>query len=315
MRRERRLGAGVPFGAVPCGVLLSGLLLCGCGREAASPPPPPVSGLWARYTPFDWPHDGDPYQSSFFAVYSDAAGDTVKRQVGETADGLWGRLLGLFDMHDSWIPAYPPGATGLEIYVNRAQAENINWAYWGGFIITVRASDVTGPVRDYVVYTVGHELTHELEFLMEGREVLGADVWFKEGIAVLVGCLESTAFQTIRTLGELESWIAGNADLPGRGNPVAIHGDSDYPAGADRHQYYRLFELAMRCLLDARGWGRSIGDVRGVFMDLANRVPFSTSFLERFELSVATFEAEFYDRLRAYLAMVDGDHAAPSTRH
>ncbi|MEJ2218045.1 MAG: hypothetical protein P8099_15665 [Gemmatimonadota bacterium] len=285
------------------GAVLCALILCGCHGDPAAPPPG-TSGLWARYTPFRWTHDGSPYRSAFFTVYSDAAPDAVKRQVGEIADTCWAQILKLFDVDDSTTFRYPPGASRLEIYINRNHEEGINWAYWGGFIITIRAAEITGHRHDYVVYTVAHELTHDLEFLIEGREDLGTDVWFKEGIATFIGCLESTAFRTIRSLSELDSWIAQNRDVPGGGNPIAIHQDSDYPPEADRNQYYRLFELALRYLLDEQGAGRSVQDVRDVFVDLSDGIPFPVSFRERFGMDVDDFEAGFFDHVRSYLSPV-----------
>jgi hypothetical protein len=284
------------------GTVLCALILSGCHGDPASPPPG-TPGVWARYTPFHWTHDGSPYRSAFFTVYSDAALDAVKQQVGEIGDTRWAQILELFNVDDSTAFRYPPGASHLEIYINWNHEESINWAYWGGFIITIRAS-ITGHRHDYVVYTVAHELTHDLEFLIEGREDLGTDVWFKEGIAVYIGCLESTAFRTIRSLNELESWIAQNRDVPGGGNPITIHQDSDYPPEADRNQYYRLFELALRYLLDERGAGRSVRDVRDVFFDLSAGTPFPVSFRERFGMDVNDFEAEFFDRVRLYLSPV-----------
>ena len=87
------------------------------------------------------------------------------------------------------------------------------------------------------MHTVRHELTHEFEFLSEGRESLATEVWFKEGLAVYVGCAENTGWNTITDVSEFESWITENQNLPGQGNPIKIHQDADYPDRADRHQY------------------------------------------------------------------------------
>ena len=282
--------------------LLIIIVLVGCERNPTSPQnPQPEKGSWAIYTPYDWTHDGNPHQSIYCSIYSDAASDELKQQLGEIADESFSQILELFNFNNVSDFIYPPGYSKIEIYINRNHTENINWAYWGGFIFTIRSSDISGHWYDYTVYTVRHELTHVFEFLIEGRESLGTDVWFKEGIAVHIGCLESTAFKTIESLSELESWISQNQDVPGKGNPINIHHNSDFPEGADRHQYYRFFELAVRYILDENGMGKSYQDVVSLFYDLREEISFPVTFENHFGLSVSDYEDEFYDRMRIYL--------------
>jgi hypothetical protein len=274
----------------------------GCDDDPAAPSPPDTTtGSWVRYTPFKWSHDGRPYESTYVTVYSDAASDAMKRQLAEIADERFSRIMALFDFDAVSDFIYPPGYSKLEIYINRNHSENINWAYWGGFIFTIRSSEISGHWLNYTVYTVRHELLHEFEFLIEGREVLGTDFWFKEGIATYVGCLEETGWNTITSLSELESWIAQNEAVPGGGNPIRIRQASDFPPGADWHQYYRVFELVVRYILDDKGMGRSNADVLGLFYDLRNGGSFAVSFESRFGIAVSDLEAEVFDRLRAYL--------------
>ena len=283
-------------------IVASLLWIEGCKSGPTSPTiPHPYNGLWTRYTPYQWTHDGQPLVSAYCIVYSDEASPEMKQQMAAIVDERFRQILGLFDFHDVSSFRYPPGGSKIEVYINRNHPENIAWAYWGGFIITIRADDIVGHWHDYAVYTARHELTHEFEFLIEGREILGTDVWFREGIAVYIGCLEYTGWRTINSLSELESWISENQNVPGQGNPIRIHDIEDFPPGADWHRYYQFFELAMRYLLDPRGMGRSYRDVLGVFLDSRDGVPFATSFQDHFGISLAVYEAEFYSRLRAYL--------------
>lgn len=278
----------------------------GCRSGPTSPSvPQPQDGLWTRYTPYQWTHDGQPFPSAYCIVYSDDAGRDMKEQMAALVDQRFGQILELFDFHDVASFRYPPGGSKIEVYINRNHPENIAWAYWGGFIITIRSEDIAGIWYDRAVYTARHELTHQFEFLIEGREILGSNFWFKEGIAVYIGCLEYTGWRTINSLSELEAWISENRNVPGQGNPVGIHDEGDFPAGADWHRYYQFFELAVRYLLDPRGMGRSFRDVLGIFIDMKDGAPFPDSFRDHFGIALASYEVEFYNRLRAYLGSGD----------
>ena len=289
-----------PFFLLICSLIL--IISVGCKHNPTSPQnPEKEKGSWAKYTPYDWPHDGKPYESAYCTIYSDAAGAEMKQQLAEIADERFSLILKLFDFVNVSDFRYPPGYSKIEIYINRNHPENINWAYWGGFIFTIRASDIGGHWYDYTVYTVRHELTHVFEFLIEGRESLGTEVWFKEGIAVHIGCLESTAFRTIERLSELEAWISENQKVSGQGNPIKIHQNSDFPDGADKHQYYRFFELATRYILDKKGIGKSFLDVLSLFYDLREGTTFTIAFENHFGIRVRDYSDEFYERMRTYL--------------
>jgi len=285
-------------------MLVAIVIVCsGCKSYPTSPQIPQTeNGSWTIYTPYNWTHDGRPYSSVYCIVYSDDASYEMKQHMGQLADEKFSRILQLFNFNNLSDFRYPPGNSKIEIYINRNHPENIAWAYWGGFIITIRSSDLIGHWYNYAVYTATHELTHIFEFLIEGREMLGTYVWFKEGIAVYTGCLEYPGWQTIENLYELESWISDNLNVSGQGNPIKIHQNEDFPPGADWHRYYQFFELAMRYLLDRKGLGKSYRDVLGLFYDMRNGISFPVSFQNHFGISLDDFEIEFYDRMRAYLS-------------
>ncbi len=284
------------------GALLVTNNLIDCDHSPTSSSQPAADeNSWTKYTPYYWTHDGHPFQATYCTVYSDTAKIEMKQQLGQLADDSFTQLLQLFEVQDTIDFRYPPGRSKIDIYLNRNHPENIAWAYWGGFIITIRSSEMVDPWLEYALYTVRHELTHVFEFLIEGRESLGTDVWFKEGIAVHLGCMTSSAFKKIETIDELDLWISENQDQPQQGNPIAIHQIEDFPEDADWTQYYRFFELAMRYLLDAQGLGQTYQDVVNLFYDLRQNRSFSSSFVNHFEINLTTFEDEFFDRLRNYL--------------
>lgn len=261
----------------------------------------PDKDSWSIYTPYDWSHDGKPYQATYCTVYSDAAGNPMKQELGDIADENFDKIMQLFNFQNLTDFIYPPGYSSIDIYLNKNHPENINWAYWGGFIITIKSDEISGPWINYTVYTARHELTHVFEFLIEGREALGTDFWFREGVAVHTGCLESNIFNTIKTLSELESWISENQNLPDKGNPIVIHQYSDLPDGADLDKYYRVFELAVRYILDDKGLGRSYQDIKNLFYEIRNGTPFTSAFSKNFGISLKFYENNFYDMIAAYL--------------
>jgi len=149
------------------------------------------------------------------------------------ADEKFSNILASFRFSSPADFRYPAGNDKIEVYINRNHPENIAWAYWGGFIITIRSTDLDAHWYPFAAYTTAHEMTHVFEFLIEGREWLGTEVWFKEGIAVYIGGMENIGIGKIDTLNEPESWILQNQNVAGKGNPIAIHQDSDYAPGAD----------------------------------------------------------------------------------
>lgn len=284
-------------------LLLIFLLWEGCDKNpASSPTPQNEKGSWTIYTPYDWTHDGQPYQSTYCTIYSDAANYEMKRQLGEIADENFFQIMQLFNFNNLSDFKYPPGYSKIEIYINTNHTENINWAYWGGFIFTIRSTEISGQWIDYTLYTTRHELTHVFEFLIVGNEVLGTDVWFREGLAVHVGCMESNVFKTIKSLAELESWISENQSISGNGNPIMIHQHSDFPEGSEIHNYYRIFELAMRYIVDKNGMGKSYEDVLNLFYDIRDDILFPIAFSNNYGVSLEYYENNFYNLIRFYLS-------------
>lgn len=292
----------IPYLLVALSFLLNTTVFKGCEEEHDnSPMPDDEINSWTVYTPYNWTHDGQPYRSVYCNIYSDAASEDMKQQLGEIADDKFLQIMELFNSQDPSDFIYPPGYSKIDIYLNRNHAENINWAYWGGFIFTIRSSEISEEWAEYTDYTVGHELTHVYEFLIEGNEVLGTDVWFREGLAVHIGCRGSTIFKTITSLNELESWISENQDISGEGNPIKIHQHSDFPEGTEIHDYYRIFELATRYIVDINGMDRSFGDIKQIFYDIRKKDLFQAAFSVNLGIGLEAYETNFYDLLKTYL--------------
>lgn len=286
----------------------SWVAVCCSGCDRVNNPDDIEDGSWVTYSPYKWSHDGRPYRSVHCDVFSDGVSAAMKEKAGKFADAMFMEVLELFDFTRLEDFRHPPGDEKINVYLNRYHEESIAAAYWGTIIITIRASDFD---TDRYEYLFKHELAHAFEFLIEGTVNLGTEDWFKEGIAIYAG----GGMNQITTVAALELWIARNADSPTRGNPISIHCWDDYPEGCDKHGYYTVYDVVMKYLLDEEGLGKSIQDVLNLFYDIRNGGTFGPTFQEHFGITVATLEADIFDRLRAYLSRPRkaGNNAADSS--
>jgi hypothetical protein len=262
---------------------------------------------WSVYSIFKWKHDGMPYHSKYCIVYSDGASDKLKTQIGILADENFSEILQTFNFNNFSDFRYPLDNQKIEIYINRFHDENIMWAYWGGFFLTIRRSDIDDTwYYNFMDYTSKHELMHVFEFLIEGTYDLGTPTWFREGIAVHIGDISIAGGKVIDTSGELESWIEQYKNIPGEGNPIKINQWEDFPQIIrDQNQtgkYYPLFALALKYLIDEKGAGKSYNDILNLFYDIRNGIEFSVTFQQTFGINLNDFEAEFYERMRLFLS-------------
>lgn len=255
----------------------------------------PEQGSWCIYSPLQWTHDGQPLTGTLCKVYSDGASISLKAQCLDFAERMFGEIRTFFRIDEDHALVLPPENDRINVYINTAHEENIAYAYWGTIFITVRMSELNEILYEYLFK---HELTHELEFMVEGKLNLGTPVWFRESIAIYCG----GGFNRIRTETDLDQWILENEKVPGMGNPILVKEWSDFPPGADIDRYYwYAFDLVMRYLLDPSGMNKHPGDVLSLFCDIRNGIPFESSFRDHFDLEPDRFEEEFFDRMREYL--------------
>ena len=273
-------------------------LISGCEKEEVTPNPQDSDqieeGSWITYSPYKWTHDGKPYQSDYCKVFSDGASDEMKHVAGALADTKFLEVLQAFDFTHLDDLRFPTERKEIDVYINKNHPENIAAAYWGSIFITVRSSELD---TNRYAYLFKHELTHTFEFLVEGTVNLAGEMWFTEGIAIVVG----GGVNRINTPEDLELWITKNDQSPNKGNPITIKKWEDYPEGADKPGYATVFEVVMEYLLDTEGLNKSMQDVLNLFYDLRGKMSFEDSFEKNFGISVMVFEEEIFDRLRMYL--------------
>jgi hypothetical protein len=77
----------------------------------------------------------------------------------------------------------------------------------------------------------------------------------------------------------------------------------DYPDidGVGYYYYYPMFQLAVEYLVDINGHGKSFNDLKNLLLDVSVGVPFPIAFNNRFEISLAEYERQFFDLMNDYL--------------
>ena len=140
-----------------------------------------------------------------------------------------------------------------------------------------------------------------VEFLLMGVSgyQYANEGWLREGSASHLARIH-----TVRNRAQLKAWIVAQAAVPGGGNPIGIHVWNDFPAsvlGANRTiDYYPFFKLAVRYLVDPEGHGGTVEDLVALHEELGRGVPLPAAF-EAIGISLASFEASYFDLMRAYL--------------
>lgn len=285
---------------------LLAIVSCSSSADEAIPPPPNAlvdSGSW--YSRAQWPHDGAPFESANFLVYSDRASADARQEVANVAEDLWTDLLDEFDVEQGAL-RYPAGQDAIHIYAYREYFPQ-EWgmrAYHGGLIMWSpdhphRPTDIDdyGPV-------VKHELVHVLESLLRGRDggvEPMADTWFSEGLAEAVA--GGTAGGAIRDLSRLDQLTAEYGET----SPVWFKRDAQATPGAGYDFNYPMYQLAVEYLLDDQGVGRSLGDAREVFVAMGSGDDFETAFNAHMGVDLGEYERTFFARMEAFLPQ----HANP----
>ena len=148
---------------------------------------------------------------------------------------------------------------------------------------------------------VKHETMHVMQFLLgvlpnDEFPRHEPDKWFNEGIAEYVS---GGFFIPVHTKEELAQWRLDPYHI----NPIGIQEWSDLPGPMERvGEYYPLFHLAVKYLLDERGMGKKLSDVKNMFSLLAeNETDFSEAFEIHMGISLSEFKESFFERMSTYL--------------
>lgn len=272
----------------------------------------PQDGVWVSNIPFYMPewnitlqHDNRIYETDNFLVFSDGSTDQVKIRYARYAEESFEELKLLFNIPSSEALGIVDQESKIIIYSNRYMSfKQRAFAY--GFVLYSEDSESFQSYsewqRNNFKNTVKHEMMHVLVLLLgirgdrlpiEKRN----EFWFNEGIAEHVS---GGAFEPITNTAQLDYWLNQSNDHI---NPISIHRFADSPVPFDRiAEYYPMFGLAVRYLLDNNGLGKKPQDIMQMFETLAaGKHLFVEAFEMHMSISVNEFELGFFDNIYEFL--------------
>ena len=285
-----------------CLIILATPILFNCSSDSPSEPELQYPGSWYSIG-FEWAHDGNPYETEHFIVYSDAASFESRVTLANMGEELFNQLKTQMEIDDESILVYPQGQNKIHIYAYKNYFPT-QWggrAYFGGLMIY----SLDHPERtaaghtEQIVYeaVVKHELTHILQAMLIGRlDYSLVDSWFTEGIAEKIS--RSNPDRAVTTEARMDSLIYVFGEL----NPIDIY-IYNYPdiENVGVFYYYPMFQLAANYLLDADGLGGTWIDVKNIFLKIREGGSFDYLFLEKFGMTITDFKSNFFNLMREYL--------------
>ncbi|MDH3267926.1 MAG: hypothetical protein OEM46_03630 [Ignavibacteria bacterium] len=262
-------------------------------------------GQWISDIPFTYtllgtehtlPHDNRIYESANFLIFSDASSDEVKKKIARMAEKSLVELKLAFNISSSEELGIINRESKVIIFADRYQ--NYSQIYFPCGIIIFSIDSPKNAFGENYNRLVMHELMHVFQHLL-GLGLDGYDywpeVWFSEGIAEY---MSGGTQGTITNMNQVNEWFADEAHI----NPISIHKFNDYAGPYNRRgEYYPMFELAVRYLLDERGQGKTLLDLKNLYEALKNNTPFDDAFESNMGMSITYYESHFYELISEYL--------------
>ena len=265
------------------------------------------SGSW--YTKERWPHDGNPFESQNFVVYSDGASLEARQRLASLAEEVYVEVVDEMGVDPGTMFRFPADQDKIDLYANRYNVLEGGGAraYHAGVIIASFDNDIGASTGVSVVgINLKHELVHVAEALVKGRFVGDVAVsdprrmptWFSEGTAEALS--GGTTAGAPRTLDQIDGLISEY----GRINPIAWRVDlplSEWVLDAYPYYYYPMAHLAVEYLLDPQGLGKSPEDLAAVMLDMGENVSFAEAFENHIGISQSDYETQFFALMDGYL--------------
>jgi len=256
-------------------------------------------------------HDTLTYESDNFIVHSGFSRPEEREYVATVLEDCFVELQASLDItnHDEF--EYPSTGTDIDVLTLKHQGNDVLWtgqSYRYGLIVHAPDSPryaTEGYTRPLYRQLLKHELMHVTEYLLIGTDgdYTSTEKWLHEGIATYLG---GTPPNQVTRDHQVQAWQDAMRNFSGGGNPISIKTWSDFPNEftADAEvlgEYYMFFELAVRYLVDPQGHGRSVVDIKNMYLDIRRGDSFTQAFQNRMGLSVSQYEEDFFEIMMQYL--------------
>ena len=233
-------------------------------------------------------------------TFSDASSDEVKVQYAQMTETAFSELKILFDISSSAELGIVDRDTKMTIYSNRYQNHRQNSLLYGFILYAIDSAfweDRAAIDPDFIPWfrrEVKHETMHVIQYYF-GATYSRVYPWYTEGIAEHVS---GGAHPPITCWEEVEEWRQAEDHI----NPISIQVYDDYPVPDSRiGEFYPLFGLAVRYLMDEKGRGKTPLDVKHMFLDSGSGTPFGEAFELHMGLTVEVYEAHFWEWMEVFL--------------
>ncbi len=288
------------------------LLLFSCGKKEAEPivelkEEEPVvrliyEGRWMQ----GWTlgHNNKPQETDRFIVYTNYSEEKDVIATAEFAELVMDEVISHFEVEwddYNFVSEQPNKKIVIFSDYNQRTSQG-GVAYRDGIVIRALNSPLYTANYTFNSWrrTLKHELFHVNEFLLIGdpKYQQANTVWLREGMATYV-----SGRKTIVSINQLDSWQASQRNFTGGGNPIKINSFADLPSNDPNTvgAYYSFFELSARYLMDSKGNGSSVSDVKSFYSELGQGIPLDVAFANNFGLTLQQFQDQYWDLMREYL--------------
>jgi len=249
------------------------------------------------------PHDNRILETPNFLVFSDASDDAIKLKFAQIAEESLSEITEAFEISSREDLGIRNSENKIKIFSNKQLLNTEQRASPIGFILFSLESPYWtehpelemsfDKYKRMVKHETMHVVTHKFGLVGEYGHRF-PDLWFNEGIAEHISGGASDAFTTFE---EVIQWRQFEFNT----NPVSIHDWSDFPNRQYFGEYYPMFGLAVRYLLDEKGHGKTYSDVKNMFYDMLTTENFSVSFEKFMGFSLDYYEEHFFSMIENLL--------------
>lgn len=279
------------------------MLVSGCSGSSPASDGMVDSGSW--YVRVPWPHDGRPYESDGFVVYSDSASLEARRDVADRAERVWTEIISEMSIDTDRL-GWPDGQEKIDIYAFEDRSpEWAGKAYYGGLVMSSpERRTLFGLARTSTKQydsTLKHELVHVAsEFLLRGgglAEPPRVPVWFFEGMAEMIS--SGTGAGEIRGMDHFNDLTSQYGHL----NPVSYESDATVEGGPNAYSeyHYPMRQLAVEYLFAESGHGAPPAAATAVLVDMAGGAQFESAFADNVGVTLDAYEEQFFELMSVYL--------------